>query len=159
MTDVERQVITQAAHGELGAAIVQMIDSDDKIICDHVRTAKNILVKLLSDDIPKTCETRKTANEDTLLEACKHLFYAAHELESWTNRALLFAGYEFSTKRHRQSGGEMIEFHAVSLIVGAAFGAAVASLYHRLPKKRTRKKPRIWVAQVSLNGIRREELT
>ena len=34
----------------------------------------------------------------------------------------------------------MIEFHAVSLIVGAAFGAAVASLYHRLPKKRTRKK-------------------
>lgn len=34
----------------------------------------------------------------------------------------------------------MIELQVVSLIVGALFGAASASLYHRLPKKRRGKK-------------------
>ena len=34
----------------------------------------------------------------------------------------------------------MIEFHAVSLVLGVVFGAAVSSLYHKLPKKRRRKK-------------------
>ena len=30
----------------------------------------------------------------------------------------------------------MIELQVVSLVIGVAFGAAAASLYHRLPKKR-----------------------
>ena len=30
----------------------------------------------------------------------------------------------------------MIELQVVSLVIGVAFGAAVASLYHGLPKKR-----------------------
>ena len=34
----------------------------------------------------------------------------------------------------------MIELQIVSLIVGVVFGAAVASLYHKLPKKRRGKK-------------------
>ena len=46
MTDIERQAI-QAAHGELGAAIVQMIDSDDQIICNHVRKVHRMLSELL----------------------------------------------------------------------------------------------------------------
>ena len=47
MTDSEKRVIVQAVHGELGAAMVQMIDSDDKIICDHVREAHRMLSELL----------------------------------------------------------------------------------------------------------------
>ena len=34
----------------------------------------------------------------------------------------------------------MIELQVVSLIVGALFGAVSASCYHKLPKKRRRKK-------------------
>ena len=34
----------------------------------------------------------------------------------------------------------MIEFHAISLLIGVAIGSAVATLYHMLPKKRRRKK-------------------
>ena len=34
----------------------------------------------------------------------------------------------------------MIELQVVSLVIGVAFGAVAASLYHRLPKKRQGKK-------------------
>ena len=34
----------------------------------------------------------------------------------------------------------MIELQVVSIIVGVLFGAVAASLYHKLPKKRRRKK-------------------
>ena len=47
MTAIERDVLFNAVHGELGAAMVQMIDSDDKIICDHVREAHRMLSALL----------------------------------------------------------------------------------------------------------------
>ena len=33
----------------------------------------------------------------------------------------------------------MIEFHAISLLIGAAIGSAIATLYHKLPKKRKRR--------------------
>ena len=34
----------------------------------------------------------------------------------------------------------MIEFHAISLLIGAAIGSAIATLCHKIPKKRRRKK-------------------
>lgn len=86
MTNRERQVI-MAAHGELGAAIVQMIDSDDKIICDHVRKAKRMLTELLDESRMANTED---GDEDTLLEACKHLL-AAHEGEGPTGLYFLQA--------------------------------------------------------------------
>ena len=33
----------------------------------------------------------------------------------------------------------MIELHAISVIVGAFWGAVFATLYHKLPKKRKRR--------------------
>ena len=49
MTDVERKVLVDAVHGELGAAMVQMIQDDDQIICNHVREAHRMLSELLAD--------------------------------------------------------------------------------------------------------------
>ena len=76
MTDRQRRVITQAAHGELGAAMVQMIDSDDQIICDHVRKAQRMLAELL-DNSPIRKEEGKPAaqmaSEAEAEEACKYL--------------------------------------------------------------------------------------
>lgn len=37
------RTLCERARTELGAAIMQMIDSDDQIICDRVRKAKTIL--------------------------------------------------------------------------------------------------------------------
>ena len=76
MTDRERRVITQAAHGELGAAMVQMIDSDDKIICDHVRKAQRMLAELLDNSLIRKAEgkpARQMASEAEAEEACKYL--------------------------------------------------------------------------------------
>ena len=49
MSDAERKVVYQAVHGELGAAMLQMLDSDDKIICGHVWKAHRMLSELLTD--------------------------------------------------------------------------------------------------------------
>ena len=59
MTDVERKVIAQAVHGELGGAIVQMIDSDDQIICDRVREAHRMLSELLANSDRQTAEPQE----------------------------------------------------------------------------------------------------
>ena len=54
MTEVERKVIENATHLNLGGAIAQMGDSDDRIICDRVREAHRKLSELLAIKGDKT---------------------------------------------------------------------------------------------------------
>ena len=63
MTDVERKVIVQAVHGELGVAMGQMIDSDDKIIRDHVRKAHQMLSELLANSASQETDLGAAVDE------------------------------------------------------------------------------------------------
>ena len=47
MNDAEREAVTEA-HRELAAAMSQMIDKDDQIICNHVRRAEGMLASILT---------------------------------------------------------------------------------------------------------------
>ena len=49
MTDAERKVIENATYLNLGGAISQMGDSDDKIICDRVREAYRKLNRIADE--------------------------------------------------------------------------------------------------------------